>query len=122
LDSEQDVRAQLLVLRDLFRMSGIVHEAQRLQLQLLPRVVIAHSVKSEAMIKFTPEKPDAERYVRIKVQVKGKEPKNLSTALKHLDEWVKFIVGSDFEVRIEYGDKKYVGKAKPYGRIEAGST
>lgn len=109
---ESDTRQQLLLLRDLFRTTGVLHDAQHLQLRYLPRVCISHSTYSEVHIRFTPGAQKSPRVVTVKVQVAGKEPRTLKKSLAKLDQTIKFLLGEDFEVVVEYGNKRWKSAGK----------
>jgi hypothetical protein len=108
---------QLTLLRDLFRMTGALHEGQALQLRYWPRIAIGHSTHSEVHIRFTPGDDKLPRVVTVKAQVAGREPRNLKVGLAKLDEWIKFLLGEDFEVVVKYGTKTFrrPGKKPEHG-------
>ena len=108
LESKNTAKEQLLILRDLFRMSGALHEAQKVQLQLWPRVFIENSISAETFIKFTPELPNAPRTVTVKVKTVGPNKKDLAKNLVRFDQCIKFLLGTDFDVTVEYGGKKFI--------------
>ncbi len=110
--SETELQQQLVLLRDLFRLTGALHDAQQVQLRYLPRVCIGHSTHTEVHIKFTPGDIKKPRVVTIKAQVEGREPKHLKKALAKMDQTIKFLLGEDFDVVIEYGSKRWKSPGK----------
>lgn len=100
---------QLVMLRQQASRFGMIHEAQTAQLKIWPRVLISHSIKSEARI-------DTEKFeVEIWVKTKGKAPKDHAKKLKFLADGIQWLLGDNWEVRIiENG-----GKPKVFKRTES---
>lgn len=90
---------QLVLLRDLTRTTGVLHDAQVLQLKLWPLVAVPHATASEFVFNWEDKEID------FRMKVKGKAPKDLQKRLESLDESVKFLLGDDYLVRVRFQGK-----------------
>lgn len=95
-----DVQKQLMMLRGLTKTTGMLHEAQVLQLKHWPRIAIPHSTYSE--FAFSHEK----HLVEFRIKTKGKAPGDLKLRLGGLTESVRDLLGPEYTVRIKDGKKK----------------
>ncbi len=112
----------LLGLRALTETTGVIHDAQKVQLQFWGPMLLPHAKDIEVGIRLpwvenegTPEMvAHNERVVEFRVvQTTKKAPKNLQKRLKTLNEWVKRLLGSAFTVRVLVRGKLiYEGKGK----------
>jgi hypothetical protein len=99
-EPKNDTYTQLMMLRGLTKTTGMLHEAQVLQLKHWPRIAIPHSTYSE--FGFSHEK----HVVEFRVKTKGKAPKDLKLRLGGLAESVRDLLGPEYTVRVKDGKKK----------------
>jgi hypothetical protein len=98
---------QILLLRGLTKTTGILHEAQLLQLKLWPMVMISHATSSEAVFSYD------DKSVVFNVATKGPKPKDLDKRLECLDDSVKMLFGDEYLVVVYLnGKKSFVGARK----------
>jgi hypothetical protein len=99
----------LLGLRALTETTGVLHEAQKLQLQMWGPMLLPHAADIEVGVQLPWTENEGlptqlEHDVRIiefrVIETTGRAPKNLQKRLKTLDEWVKRLLGSRFAVRV----------------------
>lgn len=91
---------QLLMLRDLTARAGVLHEAQVLQLKMWPLVLFGHVKKCEERVNLETREID---YVFL--QTKGKPSNDFKERLDVLVGWTKWLLGSDWVVRVKLRDK-----------------
>lgn len=93
------VWAQLGILRGLTRTTGVLHEAQVLQLKMWPRLAIPHAESTE----FGWDPINRTIEFRARVARGQKPPRDLVKRLKGLDRSVKSLLGTDVVVRVKAG-------------------
>ncbi len=91
---ETDLLDQLSVLREMTRRTGILHEAQILQLQWWPWVVIPHC--KDFQIEFSHDN----KILQYVIKTKGKPPTKYKKRLEYLANWVKELLGHEYDCRI----------------------
>jgi hypothetical protein len=92
---------QLMLLKDLTRRTGLIYEAQVLQLKYWPMLALTHAKSSE--VRLNVEKRVCEFFARI--DSKGKAPDDLADRLARLDEAVKWLLGDEWLVKVKLGKK-----------------
>ncbi len=93
---------QLMQLRGLTSTTGVLHEAQVLQLQMWPRVIIGESTSSE--FAFSHE----DRIVEFAISIESTAAPDLKKRLSILDQSVKELLGPEYWVIV----RKKGGKSK----------
>ena len=98
---DEDIKAQLLRLKDLTRRTAIIYVEQELQLKLWPHMLF-DAVDAEAVADI----PD--RAIHYVVRVKGKPPvgKSLKERGEALEGWVRTLLGDDWFVDVKVRQKK----------------
>lgn len=91
---------QLLLLRDLTARTGLLHDAQRLQLRMWPIVLFTHAKKCEERVNIQDKEVDF-----IILQTKGKPPEDMEKRFASLNEWTKWLLGPDWLIRVKLRDK-----------------
>lgn len=99
VNKDEDL-AQLMQLKALTQRTGILHDAQVLQLKMWP-LVLTHAVESEFTFKFV----DKEVIFNI-TKTQGKKPKDLSKRLKLLSKFTKNLLGKEYAVTINFNNKR----------------
>ncbi len=112
----------LLGLRALTETTGVLHDAQKLQLQMWGPLLLPHATEIEVGVQLPwteneglPTQVDHDvRIVEFRViGTVGKTPKNLAIRLEKLNEWVKRLLGARFTVRVLVRGKLiFEGKGK----------
>jgi hypothetical protein len=120
---ENKIWQELLALKALTETTGVIHEAQKFQLQCWAQLIFPHGDNIEIGIQLpwtehegTPAEIHHDiRAVEFRVwKTAGKPPKDLTKRLKALDGWVKRLLGDRFEVRAAVKGKViFTGKGKP---------
>lgn len=116
---EGDRWEQLMVLRAMTETTGVLHEAQILQLRYWPLAAFPH-VSSVTIAYDTGRNHDGEdsgkrvMEFRVKVDPKKRAPKNIKKRFEVLDQSVKDLLGPTWTVRVKAGNKKLFESA---GRI-----
>lgn len=95
---------QLLLLKELTKTTGMLHEAQVLQLKLYP-LVLTHAIRSEFQFNF-----DSKEVIFNLLETKGKAPKGLRTRLKLLVNYVHTLLGSEYKVTIKFKNRKILSR------------
>lgn len=90
-----DQEKQLLMLKDLTRRMGVLHEAQVLQLKMWPMTLFTHAKKTEERVNLESKEIDYDI-----LQTKGKKPSDLKERFEALNEWTKWLLGDDWVVRV----------------------
>jgi hypothetical protein len=90
---------QLVMLREHTERFGTVHEAQILQLKVLPRVLVPNSTKSEARLDTD------KKEVEIRVTTKGKAHKKQAQLTKQLGEGIQWVLGGTWKCSVFIDDK-----------------
>jgi hypothetical protein len=96
---EVEHEKQLLLLRDITRRMGVIHEAQQLQLKMWPIVLFTHAKKCETRVNV-----DAKEVDFVILQTKGAKP-DMEQCFAHLDDWTKWLLGPEWLVRVKLRDK-----------------
>lgn len=110
---------QLMALRAVTQTTGVLHEAQVLQLRYWPRIALPHSTSCEIAY-FQKEKDEVTGALTQRPTIefrvvlgKAKPPKDLKKRLAGLSRSVKDLLGPDFTVRVKTGKKTiYTSKGK----------
>lgn len=90
-----DIKEQLILLKSLTNQTGILHEAQVMQLKYW---FIGLTNASKFTIGFDPEKA---KIIYKVSEIKGKPPKDIDKNLNTLTEYVKFLLGNKYSVEVE---------------------
>jgi hypothetical protein len=107
MDNLQD---QLLLLKNLTKTTGIVNELQTIQLDGWAKVAFN---PTETKTKYTVGLELENKVVVYKIAEKACPYKTVeSTQLIHLCQWVKWLLGDDWNVKV-YRGKKYLGVLIP---------
>jgi hypothetical protein len=94
-DSKFDWTAQLVMLRDMTKRFGTIHEAQALQLKLWPYTVDPTLTNSKCALDME------SKYIEFEWSGPPvKIEKKYQTRLKTLDSNVKFLLGDDWNVKV----------------------
>jgi|SRR5277367_3976475 len=95
----------LMALKDLLSKTGILHEGLTLQLRYYP-LIVTHCVKCEINFSF-----EDKLVVYKLLKFKGQPPKNIKKRFNLLIQWVKTLLGDEYNVVIQGFDLK-----EPNGR------
>lgn len=107
---------QLLMLKDLTAKTGVLHEAQCLQLRYWP-LVLTHATKANVYYSYK----DKEVIFDL-IETTGKPHKDLAKRLKLLAKFTKELLGDEYSVAVELKGKRLNSfKGKPNGK-EKGSS
>lgn len=88
-----------MLLRALTESTGILHDAQVLQLKMYPLFYIEHARSAEVHVNL--EDKEVDFYVK----VKGKEPANFDAKCEELNKAVKWLLGPAWLVRVRIREK-----------------
>lgn len=88
---------QLLLLRDVYARTGVLHEAQALQLRMWPMGVFEHAKETEARLNHTKKEIDFILKVDKKTEPSKEE---MEKRCELLDKNVKWLLGEDWLVRV----------------------
>jgi hypothetical protein len=107
---DKDMWDQLMALRAITQTTGILHEAQIIQLRYWPRIAIPHSISCEVAYfqKEINEEGEVTQVPTIEfrpVLSKAKPPKDLKKRLAGLNRSVKDLLGPNFTVKVKLGKK-----------------
>ena len=104
----QDVKEQLGLLRELTRRTGVLHEAQVLQLSYWVRIMVDNS--TDAVILPELDVNDQLAAITFDVTTEGRDRPitELRERLVHLDEHVKFLLGSQIATKVKLNGKLMV--------------
>lgn len=91
---------QLILLRNITATMGVLHEAQVLQLKWWPLTLFTHARKCEERINIERKEIDF-----VILQTKGQPPKDIKKRYEAIVEWTKWLLGSEWTVRIRLRDK-----------------
>lgn len=115
MPSQQEIMEQLALLRELTRSTGILHEAQKLQLDYWVRVVVDDATGHYIEAKLEGAGRQVTYVVTTSNAKKKKTKKKLQALQKKLatlDEYVKVLLGRDVTVQVKI-DGKLVGEFGP---------
>ncbi len=87
---------QLRLLQEVTKTTGVLHEAQRIQLDYWIRVVLDKAKNHTLILDLT----GPHKSITFDVVTKGKQ-KDLESRLRPLDEWVKWLLGDHIAVRVK---------------------
>lgn len=94
---------QLMMMREMTRRTGIMHESQMLQLKIWPRVLFQDSSKAEVSIDMV----ERSMYFRIAVDgSKSTAANGRKSAAERLDSFVKAMMGDEWHVEVAVKGKK----------------
>ncbi len=120
--TESQIWEELLMLRGVTETTGVIHDRQKLQLQMWGPMLLPHAADIEIGVQLpwtenegTPEAVDHDvRVVEFRVAATSRRaPQNLKKRLKTLNEWVKRLLGEKFTVRVLVKGKViFEGKGK----------
>lgn len=91
---------QLLLLKELTKTTGMLHEAQVLQLKIYP-LVLTHAIRSEFQFDF-----NSKEVIFNLLETKGKAPKGLKERLELLVNYVHTLLGSEYKVIVKFKNRK----------------
>jgi hypothetical protein len=98
--ADEQIAEQLMLLRDITKRTGILHDAQVLQLKMWPLILLPFSKSAKAKI-------DTTKYeITFEVDVHGKLPKDADTHFGRLNEAVKWLLGKEWLVRVKVRGKQ----------------
>ena len=86
---------QLMSLKQITNMTGALHETQVLQLKYYP-LILTHCVKCEINFLF-----EDKLVVYKLLKFQGPEPKDIKRRFNLLNQWVKTLLGDEYNVAIE---------------------
>lgn len=90
-----------MTLREMTRTTGILHEAQVLQLKYWPLLAATHAKTAVPQVDVTKKICD----FQIRLNKDIKPPADYDARLQKLDEAVKWLLGGDWTVRIKIKNK-----------------
>lgn len=96
-----------MLLRELTRTTHALHEAQVLQLKLVPRVLVTNSISSEFAVDF--ESKNIVFTIRTKGKLTANQHGNViphKTAANCLAEYVQKLLGGEWNVTVEVKNAK----------------
>lgn len=102
--TDATVHEQLLLLRDMTQRTGVLHEAQKLQLSIWPRIAIAHCHVSEVEPKIEHDEDGrvTSKTLIVRAWTRGPAPKDLDQCVHRLKTWIVELLGNGWEIKIEY--------------------
>lgn len=98
--AKDDDFEQLLLLRDVTARTGILHEAQILQLKYYP-LITTHAINSEIKFDF-----EGSKIIFNLTQTKGIKPKDFEKRLTILSRYTKQLLGEEYRVIVYLKGKK----------------
>ncbi len=105
---------QLMVLREMTRTTGILHEAQVLQLKYYP-LILTHATRSEFHYDFE----NAIVIFNLK-ETKGSKPKQWTKRMETLAEYTQTLLGKEYTIQVKLkGELQFVSKGDINVRREA---
>lgn len=111
--SSEDTVAQLMELRALTGLTGVIHEAQVQQLRYWPLIAVSHAEKSEVTFETDDKGGNRTVFIAFKLDPKKKAPPNLQRRLHALDKNVQWLLGNDWKVvMIAAGKAIYTGRRR----------
>jgi hypothetical protein len=96
---DQDLE-QLMLLRETFKRTGLLHEAQVLQLKYAP-LIMTHATKAEFSLDF-----ENKTLIYKLLEYKGKRPIDLDKRCELLVRYTKQLLGDDFVVFVKMNKVK----------------
>jgi len=97
LMGEKELTEQLILLKGITNMTGVLHEAQVLQLQLYPLMVYEKGTSSVAEVDFE------KRAIKFKVTVLETPPdEQHKKAVAQLVDWVRWLLWDHASVSVEF--------------------
>lgn len=93
MTSESEMSQELLSLRDLTRRTGILHEAQVVNLKYWPYVLF--NISDHQIL---PD--DLRRVLTFNVKFSKKKPKNIKDLCRTLEQWCWALLGKEYMVRV----------------------
>lgn len=93
-----DATNQLLMLKELTKETGVLHEAQALQLRMWSMLAVSHALNFPE-IRFGWE--DREIEFLFKKLKKKEQPKDFNLRLENMVKWVHWLLGDEYLVRIK---------------------
>lgn len=87
---------QLMLLRDLTRRTGAIHDAQVFQMKWWPMMLFTHAKKCEAQVDVEKQQVD---YIILTTD--GKAPSDMEERMKALCEWTHWLLGDEYVVRVK---------------------
>lgn len=86
---------QLMLLKQMTAMTGLLHDAQSLQLKYYP-LILTHCIKCEFVFNF-----DNKSLSYKLLKFNGNPPKDIKKRFNLLKSWVKTLLGDEYIVTIE---------------------
>lgn len=109
--TEATVKEQLIMLKDQTRRLGVLHEAQVLQLKMVPWGFWP-TVKSFEVL------PDLEKHDMVfELKLNGKKPDDFNEQCEKVNQWIKWLLGDEWIVRVRLKGKQ-VFRAGPAIRVK----
>lgn len=105
--SSPDVGTQLILLKGITKLTGALHEAQIQHLKHWP-----YAVQQKGLTGFEINVDQDSLVVLYFLQVKGKASKDIS----RLVPWVKWLLGDEWEVKINVNGQDYLNRNNQDGR------
>lgn len=104
--TEQEIKDQLKVLKGLTVTTGIIHDAQKLQLEMWPLVIFE---ASGCTVKINTEK----QFVEVLLVLKKKpSKKKYETGTEVLTQWVRNILWDNTVVKVNFKEVGDVGRKR----------
>lgn len=129
--AEKKIWDELLALKAVTETTGVLHDAQRFQLQMWGPLMLKHARKIDVGVSLpwvehdgTPDEVlHEDRVVEFRVvSVGGPKPRDLKKRIATLDKWVKKLLGDRFTVRVVVRGKLiFEGKGKPKKHVRTSS-
>ena len=91
---------KLLLLRDLTKRTGILHEVQVEQLKMWPLIAFEHATNSE----FTWD--NTTKNVCFSIKTEGASPKKMNERFNWLDQAVKALLGPEWAIKVKINGKE----------------
>jgi hypothetical protein len=98
IEEKDDDLEQLMLLRDLTNRTGVLIEAQCLQLKYYP-LIMTHAIESSFEFDF-----DKSKIIFNLTKTKGKEPRNIKKRLDVLAKCTKMLLGDEYTVVVKLKD------------------
>lgn len=104
---QTEVMEQLYLLRDQSLTTGLLFEAQRVNLDYWIWIALPNITEHELIVfpEVSPNRP-MERSVSYKIKAKGSNPPDLEARLSLVSDWVQTLLGLDVVVRYTINDVK----------------
>lgn len=101
-----ETEEQLMLLKDLTERTGILHEAQILQLKMYPLVIFQNA--KEVRLELDIEKKELHFVSKFKIG----NPKDFKVKCEQLESYVKWLLGTNWIVRVKDTKDKQLWRSR----------